>query len=213
MFSALLSAAVFLWAVMALPETRRFASVRGRGAASSAPTSRRSRASPRFFGYALVRRVRLGAVLQLPRRRAARRRHHAGAHVRPNTGLWFFLPSIGFMAGNFTGVAADGALRHRRADLVGHRPHLVGCLLNAGRLRSPFRAGRWSRSSFRRSSIGLGNGLLLPTAIAGAMSIRPQVAGTASGMIGFIQMAIGAAAAQFSGHVIARATSAMPMIC
>ena len=60
--------------------------------------------------------------------------------------------------------------------------------------------------------IGLGNGLLLPTAIAGAVSIRPQAAGTASGMTGFTQMAIGAAAAQISGHIIAGASDAMPML-
>jgi len=60
--------------------------------------------------------------------------------------------------------------------------------------------------------IGFGNGLLLPTAIAGAVSIRPQVAGTASGMTGFIQMAIGAVAAQLSGHLVAGATNAMPML-
>ena len=60
--------------------------------------------------------------------------------------------------------------------------------------------------------VGFGNGLLLPTSIAGAVSIRPQVAGTASGVTGFIQMAIGAAAAQLGGHAIAHATGAMPML-
>jgi DHA1 family bicyclomycin/chloramphenicol resistance-like MFS transporter len=60
--------------------------------------------------------------------------------------------------------------------------------------------------------VGFGNGLLLPTAIAGAESIRPQVAGTASGMTGFIQMAIGAAAAQLGGHIVAGAASALPVI-
>ena len=60
--------------------------------------------------------------------------------------------------------------------------------------------------------VGFGNGLLLPTSIAGAVSIRPQVAGTASGMTGFIQMAIGACAAQLSGHAIAGASDAMPML-
>jgi MFS transporter, DHA1 family, multidrug resistance protein len=54
--------------------------------------------------------------------------------------------------------------------------------------------------------------LLLPTAVAGAVSIRPQVAGTASGLTGFIQMAICAGAAQVSGHAIARASDAMPML-
>jgi len=60
--------------------------------------------------------------------------------------------------------------------------------------------------------IGFGNGLLLPTSIAGAVSIRPQVAGTASGVTGFIQMAIGAAAAQLGGQVVAHAAGATPML-
>ena len=60
--------------------------------------------------------------------------------------------------------------------------------------------------------IGFGNGLLLPTSVAGAVSIRPQVAGTASGMTGFVQMAIGAAAAQLGGLAVAHATGAMPLL-
>jgi DHA1 family bicyclomycin/chloramphenicol resistance-like MFS transporter len=60
--------------------------------------------------------------------------------------------------------------------------------------------------------IGFGNGLLLPTSIAGAVSIRPQVAGTASGLTGFIQMSVGALAAQLGGHVVAQAASATPML-
>jgi DHA1 family bicyclomycin/chloramphenicol resistance-like MFS transporter len=60
--------------------------------------------------------------------------------------------------------------------------------------------------------IGFGNGLLLPTSIAGAVSIRPQVAGTASGVTGFVQMGIAAVAAQLGGHVIAHAADALPML-
>ncbi len=41
--------------------------------------------------------------------------------------------------------------------------------------------------------VNFGNGLLLPGAISGAVSVRPQAAGTAAGIIGFSQMAIGAA--------------------
>jgi DHA1 family bicyclomycin/chloramphenicol resistance-like MFS transporter len=60
--------------------------------------------------------------------------------------------------------------------------------------------------------IGFGNGLLLPTSVAGAVSIRPQVAGTASGLTGFVQMAIGAAAAQLGGLAVAHATGAVPLL-
>ena len=59
--------------------------------------------------------------------------------------------------------------------------------------------------------ISYGNGLLLPNAIAGAISIRPQAAGAAAGMTGFAQMAIGAASTQVVSILLAGAGSAMPM--
>src|SRR5260370_19032642 len=58
--------------------------------------------------------------------------------------------------------------------------------------------------------IGFGNGLLLPTSIAGAVSIRPQVSGTPSGRTGFIHMAIGAAAAPLGGQGAPGAARAPP---
>src|SRR5260221_14316401 len=59
--------------------------------------------------------------------------------------------------------------------------------------------------------IGVGNGLLLPTSIASAVSIRPQVAGTASSAAGFIQMGIGAAAGLLGGTGNAPAPGAVRM--
>jgi MFS transporter, DHA1 family, multidrug resistance protein len=52
---------------------------------------------------------------------------------------------------------------------------------------------------------------LLPNAIAGAISVRPQAAGTASGFTGFLQMGLGAPAAQIVSHLLAGATTALPM--
>jgi DHA1 family bicyclomycin/chloramphenicol resistance-like MFS transporter len=59
--------------------------------------------------------------------------------------------------------------------------------------------------------ISFGNGLMLPNCIAGAISVRPQAAGTASGMTGFTQMAIGAASTQIVSTLLTGASSAMPM--
>jgi DHA1 family bicyclomycin/chloramphenicol resistance-like MFS transporter len=53
---------------------------------------------------------------------------------------------------------------------------------------------------------------MLPNAIAGAVSIRPQAAGTASGLLGFTQMLFGAFTAQLAGHLIASATTPWPML-
>ena len=60
--------------------------------------------------------------------------------------------------------------------------------------------------------MGIGNGIMLPNAIAGAVSIRPQAAGTASGLLGCTQMLFGALTSQFAGHLIAGATTPWPML-
>jgi DHA1 family bicyclomycin/chloramphenicol resistance-like MFS transporter len=52
---------------------------------------------------------------------------------------------------------------------------------------------------------------MLPNAIAGAVSIRPQAAGTASGFLGCIQMTIGAAFVQLGGLVLVDAATVLPM--
>jgi predicted MFS family arabinose efflux permease len=41
-------------------------------------------------------------------------------------------------------------------------------------------------------SIGIGNGLTLPGAYAGAMSVRPELAGSAAGMVGALNVGLGA---------------------
>jgi len=61
------------------------------------------------------------------------------------------------------------------------------------------------------AAISVGSGMLLPNAIAGAVSVRPQAAGAASGITGFLQMGLGAAAAQVVSHLLAGASSALPL--
>src|SRR5204862_8273855 len=65
---------------------------------------------------------------------------------------------------------------------------------------------------FPQVFVSYGNGVVLPNAIAGAVSVRPQAAGTASGITGFVQMAIGAGAAQAAAWVLADAKTALPMM-
>ena len=108
-------------------------------------------------------------------------------------GLWFALSSIGYMAGNFT--ASRLSMRHGIHALIrwGIVFEIVGVALAA--------ALAWLAHDFGPTIVFLpqlviafGNGLLLPGAIAGATSVRPQAAGTAAGIIGCTQMGLGAAA-------------------
>ena len=207
-FIALLSITVFCWAVLALPETRPLAAP---GEPSHLLAGMRAIGrSPRFLGYALC--AGLGSapfftflggapyvVVGMLGRTSA------------EYGLWFFVPSIGFMAGNF---AVSRLTRRFTIDALigwGIVLTIVGCALCAFVYVA---LPGWDMATvfLPQIIVGFGNGLLLPTSIAGAVSIRPQVAGTASGMTGFIQMAIGAGAAQLSGHAIAGAADAMPML-
>jgi DHA1 family bicyclomycin/chloramphenicol resistance-like MFS transporter len=50
--------------------------------------------------------------------------------------------------------------------------------------------------------VGVGNGLSLPNCVAGAVSVRPQLAGSASGLVGAFQIGSGALASLLVGLVI-----------
>ena len=208
-FTAVLSFAICAWALLDLPETRNL---------SLAPNSERHfradlaalAASPRFFGYALC--AGLGSAPFFSFLGAA---PHVVVSMLGRTsaeyGLWFFVPSIGFMAGNFavsrltTRFGIDALIRWGIALTI------AGCLLNVS-VYVALPGWEMFTIFLPQIVIGFGNGLLLPTSIAGAVSIRPQVAGTASGVTGFVQMGIAAIAAQLGGHVISQATDALPML-
>jgi sugar phosphate permease len=55
--------------------------------------------------------------------------------------------------------------------------------------------------------IGLGNGLTLPAANAGTLSVRPALAGTAAGLSGALSMALGAVLSTLTALVVERAAT------
>lgn len=208
-FTAALSFTVFAWAMLALPETHTFSTAPGGWSRFSADV-RALAGSPRFFGYALCAGFGSAPFFSFL----------GGAphvvvtmlgHSSAEYGLWFFVPSIGFMAGNFAVSRLTARLGIDALIWWGIALTIAGCVL--GVLVYIALPG-WDMSTIflPQIIIGLGNGLLLPTSVAGAVSIRPQVAGTASGLTGFVQMAIGAAAAQLGGLAIAHATGAVPLL-
>jgi MFS transporter, DHA1 family, multidrug resistance protein len=206
-FSAALSGLVLAWAVIMLPETHKVSAVPAERSRFKSDL-RALAASPRFFGYALC--AGLGSAPFFSFLGGA---SYVAVSMLGRTsaeyGLWFFVPVFGFMAGNFAVSRLAARLGIDALIWWGIALTIAGCLINAAVY---FAIPGMATIFLPHLIIGFGNGLLLPTAIAGAVSIRPQVAGTASGMTGFIQMAIGAVAAQLSGHLVAGATNAMPML-
>ena len=101
-------------------------------------------------------------------------------------------------------LAALDALWHRPADLVGHRLRGArGRAWRSGPGGDGLALGTGGSCSCRNRSFRSATGLLLPGAISGAVSVRPQAAGTAAGITGFTQMAIAAAVTQYAGTLMA----------
>ncbi len=208
-FVAVFTGTVFVWAWLALPETRKFSTAPG-GNGRFLPDLKALASSPKFFGYALC--TGLGSAPFFSFLGGA---PHVAVTMLGRTsaeyGLWFFLPSFGFMAGNFIVSRLSGRYTIDQLIWAGIVATIMGCLISIVAYIA-FPGWEMVTIFLPQIIVGMGNGLLLPTSVAGAVSIRPQVAGTASGLTGFIQMMIGAVAAQLSGHVIGHASSAMPML-
>ena len=120
---------------------------------------------------------------------------------RPPTefGLFFILISAGFMAGTFLTarmgqrVGLDRMMRLGSGLAVLFGAAMLGFVL----------LGLWSPWTIFLPGMGMAfaNGLSMPNAQAGAVSISPRFAGTASGLLAFLQMLVGAGFAQLAGMV------------
>lgn len=60
--------------------------------------------------------------------------------------------------------------------------------------------------------VGLGNGLVIPNSMAGMLSVRPKLAGSASGLGGAAMIGGGAALSAFAGTVMTEGSGPVPLI-
>jgi DHA1 family bicyclomycin/chloramphenicol resistance-like MFS transporter len=60
--------------------------------------------------------------------------------------------------------------------------------------------------------VGLGNGILLPNATSGMLSVRPHLAGSAAGLGGAFTIGGGAALSALAGVVLTPGSGPMPLI-
>ena len=125
-------------------------------------------------------------------------------------GAAFVLPSVGYMAGNF--------LAGRYSVRVGmNRMVLLGTLittLGMGLLALLTWTGHSGAAVFFGSmvTLGLGNGAALPNANAGMLSIRPELAGTASGLGGAIVIGGGAALSVLAIALLPPGSGELPLV-
>ena len=112
-------------------------------------------------------------------------------------GLWFILVSVAFMAGNLVAGRMSGRIGLDRMVLAGSLLAVAGSWLAFALLLG----ATWAPLALfaPMMAVALGNGFSVPNAQAGAVSVEPLLAGTASGIAGFSQMFVAALVTQAVG--------------
>lgn len=113
-------------------------------------------------------------------------------------GLWFAACAIAYACGNFIAGRWSAKIGLDRLADWGLRCALLPCALMVA---LHVAIGLTPLSIFLPFFLlGFTNGATQPNLIAGAVSVNPALAGAASGLLGFTQMAIGAVATVVMGH-------------
>ena len=206
-FVGLFAAAILVWASFQLPETRKVAT--GEGFAHFLAASGSLLTDRAFLGYALVAAFNsamfftfIGGAPHV----VVTIMHRSSAEY----GIWFLIISLAYMAGNFAAgrwsakYGVDAMIRAGVAVTVaGAAIGIVWMLLEPERgpevIMTP------------QMIIGFASGFMLPSALAGAVSVRPEAAGAAAGITGFMQMGLGAATSQLIGHLLDGAQTGLPL--
>jgi DHA1 family bicyclomycin/chloramphenicol resistance-like MFS transporter len=137
-----------------------------------------------------------------------------GEHVfglsSAEVGYFFAAPSLGYLLGNFLSGRYSPRLGLNRMILFGTTLCLVALVaaLAADLLGL---VDPWIFFG-AIAVMGLGNGMVLPNANAGMMSVRPELAGTASGLGGALTVAGGAALSALAGVLLTPGTGATPLL-
>ncbi len=125
-------------------------------------------------------------------------------------GFYFGAPAVGYMLGNF--------LSGRYATRFGINKMILAGVwvttLGLGALLALTAMGLGSANVFFGLiiSVGLGNGIMLPSANAGLLSVRPALAGSAAGLGGAFTIGGGAALSVLAGLVLTPTSGTIPLI-
>ncbi len=125
-------------------------------------------------------------------------------------GAWFATTGFAYLVGNL--LCVRFAPRHSLEKLIwfGLALQLCGSVLNLF----------WSFTGWNEAPgwlfgtqmiVMVGNAFVMANSAAGAISIRPEAAGTASGAMGFLQQGVGALVSQFGAYLGGHSATTLPL--
>jgi MFS transporter, DHA1 family, multidrug resistance protein len=165
--------------------------------------------SPRFWGYCLSAAFASGCFFAY-----LGGAPYVGTQVfglsSSQIGMLFAITAVGYASGNFIAGRFSVRLGLNTMVLLGTVITTVGltvlALLTLADMSGPV-------VFFGLTiTMGLGNGIALPNANAGILSVRPHLAGTASGLGGAIIIGGGAALAALAGALLPPGATELPLV-
>jgi DHA1 family bicyclomycin/chloramphenicol resistance-like MFS transporter len=199
--------ALGLWLVWAdLGETNQNKSASFKAQFKAYPELIRSR---RFWGYALTAGFASGAFFAFLGGAPFVAIEILGLDPA-QMGMYFAIISVGYMFGNFLSGKFSNVVGLNRMMLSGSMISVLGMFIALGL----FYAGYDYPISFFGSIgfVGIGNGMVLPNANAGIVSVRPHLAGSASGLGGAVMIGGGAGLSAVTGTMLTLETGAFPLL-
>ncbi len=166
-------------------------------------------ASPRFWAYCLASAFSAGAFFA----------YLGGAPYisevmfglsSSTMGMFFGAPAIGYFVGNFLSGRYSTLVGLNRMLLIGSIIVPVGLTISVVLFYGGI-GGPWVFFGFM-TFVGLGNGMVIPNATAAMLSVRPELAGTASGIGGAIMIGGGAALSALAGWLLTPESGPYPLI-
>jgi len=164
---------------------------------------------PRFWGYSLTAAFTSGTFFAFV---------GGGPYVATEIlglapsiyGIYFGIISAGYVVGNFLSGRLSARTGVNRMMLTGNVIALLGLLLSVALfafvIRHPL--ALFGPLVF----VGVGNGMTLPNANAGIVSCRPDLAGSASGLGGALQVGGGALLSVIAGAVLSPDSGPYPLM-
>lgn len=165
--------------------------------------------SPRFWGYSLASGLASGAFFAY-----LGGAPYVGTEVFGMTpgvlGIFFGAPAVGYFAGNFISGRYSSRIGVNRMVLWGSIINCLGVALNLATLAVGL-GGAWSFFGFFLL-VGVGNGMAIPNATAGAIAVRPHLAGSAAGLSGALMLGLGAGLSAAAGALLVPGSGAWPLL-
>ncbi len=115
-------------------------------------------------------------------------------------GNWFMLVAGGFFLGSMTAGRISAALGVNRMMVSGHSISMLAAIVMLASFH--WQGVSWLGLFGSMALFTFGRGLSQPAAQSAAISATPGAVATASGLLGFIQLLVGAAVAQLTPRII-----------